>query len=112
LLRDRNTLYRELPDGRVENVYTLKLINMDTAPHRYLVTAEEAGVTIESNRELRLQPEEVGTFIMRLQAARSFGHGSKELELRFQAEDNPRIAVESETRFLMPAEDSYEHDDD
>jgi len=112
LLRDRNTLYRELPDGRVENVYTLKLINMDTVPHRYLVTAEEAGVTIESNRELRLQPEEVGTFIMRLQAARSFGHGSKELELRFQAEDNPRIAVESETRFLMPAEDSYEHDDD
>ena len=32
LLRDRNALYRELPDNRIENVYTLKLINMDFKP--------------------------------------------------------------------------------
>jgi cytochrome c oxidase accessory protein FixG len=32
VMRDRNVLYRELPDGRVENVYTLKLLNKaDTA---------------------------------------------------------------------------------
>ena len=37
LLRDRNALYRELPDNLIENVYTLKLINMDFKPHQYKI---------------------------------------------------------------------------
>ena len=36
LLRDRNALYRELPGNLIENVYTLKLINMDLQAHQYL----------------------------------------------------------------------------
>ena len=35
IIRDRNALYRETDQGLVENVYTLKLINMDETPHRY-----------------------------------------------------------------------------
>ena len=35
LIRDRNALYRELPGDLIENVYTLKITNMDNAPHRY-----------------------------------------------------------------------------
>jgi len=30
IIRDRNALYRETVDGLIENIYTLKLINMDT----------------------------------------------------------------------------------
>jgi len=30
IIRDRNALYRETPDGLIENVYTVKLINMST----------------------------------------------------------------------------------
>ena len=38
VIRDRNTLYRETGEGLVENVYTLKLINMDDMDHRYAIT--------------------------------------------------------------------------
>ena len=29
VLRDRNTLYRELDDGRIENVFSVRIINKD-----------------------------------------------------------------------------------
>ncbi|QDH69835.1 4Fe-4S dicluster domain-containing protein [Marilutibacter alkalisoli] len=35
VLRDRNTLYREAGDGRIENGYTLKLVNKTLDPQRY-----------------------------------------------------------------------------
>jgi len=37
VLRDRNALYRETSQGLVENVYTLKIINMDERAHDYTV---------------------------------------------------------------------------
>jgi cytochrome c oxidase accessory protein FixG len=37
VIRDRNVLYRELPDGRVENVYTLKLLNKADSLREYHV---------------------------------------------------------------------------
>ena len=38
VLRDRNALYREATGGRIENGYTLKLVNKTTEPQRYRVT--------------------------------------------------------------------------
>ena len=35
ILRDRNALYRVLPDGAVENVYSLRILNKDDQAHRY-----------------------------------------------------------------------------
>ena len=38
VIRDRNALYRMLDDGRVENVYNVKILNKTESPHRYAVT--------------------------------------------------------------------------
>ena len=38
ILRDRNTLYRETNEGLIENVYTVKILNMDALDHRYELT--------------------------------------------------------------------------
>ena len=38
VLRDRNALYRDTGDGRVENSYTLKLVNKDVEPQRFRVS--------------------------------------------------------------------------
>jgi cytochrome c oxidase accessory protein FixG len=35
VIRDRNTLYRETADGLIENVYILKILNMDASAHDY-----------------------------------------------------------------------------
>jgi len=39
IIRDRNALYRETEEGLIENVYTLKLINMDEIKHEYNLSA-------------------------------------------------------------------------
>ena len=40
ILPDRNSLYRIVGNGDVENVYGLKVFNKDTSSHRYRITAE------------------------------------------------------------------------
>ena len=36
-IRDRNAMYSIAEDGRVENSYTIKLVNKDTRPHRFVI---------------------------------------------------------------------------
>jgi len=43
IIRDRNALYRETVDGLIENIYTLKLINMDTKDHQYKLHIDVKG---------------------------------------------------------------------
>ncbi|TNE79490.1 MAG: cytochrome c oxidase accessory protein CcoG, partial [Gammaproteobacteria bacterium] len=40
VIRDRNVLFRENTQGLVENIYTLKINNMDTAGHSYHIRVE------------------------------------------------------------------------
>ena len=105
LLRDRNALYRELPEGQIENVYTLKLINMDTIPHRYdIEIIDNDDMVLLISPEPDLKPEEVGNFILRIQAPRSAGRGSVKVDVRFSTEEEPVIERTVSTRFLMPYE--------
>ena len=41
VIRDRNSLYRETNDGLIENVYIIKVLNMDGQEHSYTLTVEE-----------------------------------------------------------------------
>jgi cytochrome c oxidase accessory protein FixG len=103
LLRDRNALYRELPNNMIENVYTLKLINMDLKPHRYNVEVlNNEDMTLLISPEPELEPEEVGNFVFRIQAPESAGKGSLELNIRFSTVDEPVIERTVSTRFLLP----------
>jgi polyferredoxin len=106
LIRDRNVLYRELSDGQVENVYSLKLINMDRRTHQYRITvAGNPAVAASTNRPLVLGPEQVGTFSLRLTAPADAGQGVQRLEIRFEAEDDPAIARSTSARLILPGGD-------
>jgi polyferredoxin len=103
LLRDRNALYRELPNDMIENVYTLKLINMDSQPHHYFIEVlNNDDIVLFVSPEPILEAEEVGNFILRMQAPADAGRGSMEIEVRFMTEDAPVIERTVKTRFLMP----------
>jgi len=104
LLRDRNALYRELPDERIENVYTLKLINMDFKPHRYRIETDNDDMLLLVSPQLELEPEQVGSFILRIQAPANAGRGSVEVNVTFSTEDEPVIKRTVNTRFLLPFE--------
>ena len=103
LLRDRNALYRELPDNRVENVYTLKLINMDFKAHNYKIeVVDNQDFVLFVSPDLYLESEQVGNFILRMQAPVSAGRGSKKIDVRLSTLDEPIIERIVSTRFLLP----------
>lgn len=104
LLRDRNVLYRELPDNRIENIYTLKLINMDQKAHDYRIEVlDNDEIVLLVSRQPSLEPEQVGEFIIRMQAPASIGRGSMKVNVRFSTIDEPVIERTISTRFLLPA---------
>ena len=49
VIRDRNLLYRELDDGSIENVYTLKIVNKDEQQRDF-------NVAVEAREQYRLEP--------------------------------------------------------
>jgi cytochrome c oxidase accessory protein FixG len=103
LLRDRNALYRELPDNMIENVYTLKLINMDFKAHQYRIeVVDNDNMVLHISPEPSLEPEEIGNFILRMQAPVTAGHGSLKVDVRFSTLDEPVIERTVSTRFLLP----------
>jgi polyferredoxin len=103
LIRDRNALYRELPGDLIENVYTLKITNMDNAPHSYRLTAiDNEQVEIDLDRPLELTAEEVAGVIVRLRIPRSAGKGVQDVELELQAVDNPEIRREITAKAMLP----------
>ena len=105
LLRDRNALYRELPGDLVENVYTLKITNMDDQPHEYeMRILNNDQVEIDLARPLQLQAEEVAGVSVRLRIPRSAGQGVQTLEVQFQAKDNPDISKTIKAKALMPVQ--------
>ncbi len=104
LLRDRNALYRELPGDIIENVYSLKLINMDAKTHRYLIQVlNNDDIKLSVSPEPVLEPEQVGTFVVHMQAPASAGKGSMKVDVQFTAEDQPGMQRVVSSRFLMPA---------
>jgi cytochrome c oxidase accessory protein FixG len=62
VLRDRNALYRSAGDGRIENNYTLKLVNKDDRAQVYRISIESdlAGVVLhESERTVEVAAQQV-----------------------------------------------------
>ena len=105
LIRDRNALYRELPDGMIENVYTLKITNMDDTAHRYkLITPGDVDLQIETSRPLDLKAEEVAGVSVRIRMPRTAGQGVQNVKLELRAEDEPSIRKEIEAKVILPVE--------
>lgn len=106
VIRDRNQLYRETDDGRIENVYTLKILNMAEKPHEYVLEARGIpGVELAHDAgRLRVDAGTVASLPVRLRAEEgALERRSTEVEFRLRALDDPRIAVRREARFLGPA---------
>ena len=103
LIRDRNALYRELPGDVIENVYTLKITNMDNAPHRYeLKVVDREQVEIDLDSPLDLGAEEVAAVIVRLRLPKSAGKGVQNIDLELTAADDDSISREITAKAMMP----------
>ncbi len=104
IIRDRNSLYRETPDGMIENVYILKVMNMDSQEHTYTLAAHGIeGMEMRVDKVIRAPAGEVIDVPARLQVDRyNLTQRSSPVYFRLQATDNPDLRIEEQGRFLGP----------
>jgi len=123
VLHDRNTLYRTLETGEIENVYLLKLINKDSVPRRLIVSVQSEH---DNADRYRLDPAipaftvpagEVFNAAVRVRknawddsAEASERHeeherdeaGVSEVRFEVRAENDPSLRASAEARFFAP----------
>lgn len=109
VLRDRARLYRVTSDGSVENVYTLKVLNMDQREHVYAIEIDGPGsgggaaIVLEGTDRVKVAAGDVRAVSVRLRAPPSEpAVTSTPVDFRVRALDDPRLVVTEDSRFLAP----------
>ena len=106
VLRDRNALYRQLNDGRIENVYTVRIINKDTQPHEFVLGVRDLpGAEVDSEfAKYTVSAAEVRSVAVRVRVAEGAVGGGNDFVLTVNAVDMPEVKTESKARFFAPQE--------
>ena len=114
ILRDRNAFYRVLPDGAVENVYSLRILNKDDRAHRYVIETEPFGVFQVDADPVEVSAGEVRAVPARIRVARGdIARAPRDLRISVRVTDTPGLVAKHATRFFVPAqEDDDDNDQD
>ena len=106
IIRDRNMLYRETDTGLVENVYTLKLINMDDVAHDYRLSVSGLpGLELDTVQDkINVGSGEVRDFPVRVRVDPiHLERPSNEIAFTLEALDDPTLQTTQAGRFIGPA---------
>ncbi len=103
VMRDRNALYRTLPDGRIENVYTVRLVNKDGAAHDVTLAVKDLpGYELEADADIiHLAAGSVTSTPMRIRVPAGTVQGSRKIKIVADAV-NSDVRSEAKARFLGP----------
>jgi cytochrome c oxidase accessory protein FixG len=106
VIHDRNALYRMLDDGRIENVYTVKILNKSER-------SQEFGISVTGPGELSLDPAaprytvpagSVYPAILRVRRPAWSPAGSATIRFEVVASGAPKIRAAHAARFLAPTQ--------
>lgn len=104
VIRDRSLLAREADDGRIENVYNLKIMNTTEEPKRYALAVEGMeGVEIVGDRIVEVASAENHevTIVVRV-PPESGKKGANTIYFDIKALNHEKIEVHEKASFLMP----------
>lgn len=106
VIRDRIVLYRENNEGLIENVYLVKIMNMDNRAHDYFLRV--SGITDLKldigNRDISAASGEVIELPVRLSAdPTDLKKRSTEIQFHLLARDDENLSADEIARFLGPA---------
>ncbi|MDH4039351.1 MAG: cytochrome c oxidase accessory protein CcoG [Gammaproteobacteria bacterium] len=103
-IRDRNQLFLTADSGAIENIYTLKLANMDNDPHEFDISISGIpGASIVGETRHALEGGEVRTITLRVSVEPgSLARPSTELDFRAVSPDSPSLQATAESRFMKP----------
>ena len=104
VIRDRNTLFRELPDNIIENAYTLKIINQMSEDRKFdLDVTGIDSIYLDGVPEPLIVPgSDVLSLPVRARIQRAESYGIMNIEFSVTASDDPGITVSEDSRFLGP----------
>lgn len=104
IIRDRNALFRDTGDGNIENIYTLKVINMDEKEHRYAITVSGIeGMKLLGAENIRVASGRVVEVPVKIIASPDKMEArSQEIMFHIEAGDDPSLAQTQKARFLGP----------
>jgi len=102
VLRDRLTLSREAANGHIENLYQLRIINMDGQPHRYSIAATGIdGLRLVSSDKVDIPALGTATLNVVLSAERRvLTRPTQPIVFKIAAEDDVSIVREAKSSFL------------
>ena len=105
VIRDRNTLFRELPNGVIENSYTLKVVNQSNEPRQFsLEVSGVDGITLDGLPDpLEVAGGDVMAVPVRARVQREDSYGIMDIEFTITATDDPNVSVTEDSRFLGPS---------
>lgn len=104
VIRDRSILAREADDGRIENVYNLKIMNTTESPKQYVLSVsglEAAEIVGESDIEVGSAENREVTVVVRV-PPESAKHGANTIYFEIKARDFASIEVHEKASFMMP----------
>ncbi len=104
VLRSRNFLYTKTPDGRIINVYTVKILNMDNIDHRYFIKTEGIHANIlTGDNPVSVKKGEVYQTTLSLIVQDKIPN-KKVTHFTFIVEDidNKAMSAKRESTFLLP----------
>jgi len=115
VIRDRNSLFRVLDDGRVENVYTLKILNQTEHQRYFDISVSGAGaLTLDpSNPRYDVGAGQVYPVVVRVRRPAFASVGPERIRFKVTAGDNPQVSATHEARFLSPdgpKQQGHEHE--
>ena len=104
VIRDRNFLYRELPDGEIENIYTLKVINQRNDSRNFRLTVEGVpGIELDGVREvIAVDGGGVLSLPVRARAPAGSAYGIMNISFSVTDVDDPSVTMTEDSRFLGP----------
>ncbi len=107
ITRDRNILYREAANGKLENVYKLRIMNQHSKAHNFVISLEglPSASLDRDEKETYVKSGEIIDTLVRVQISEDdIKARSTSITLRVTATDNEKFTDDEDTRFIAPAD--------
>ncbi|MDD5250346.1 MAG: cytochrome c oxidase accessory protein CcoG [Rhodocyclaceae bacterium] len=104
IIRDRGIMAREVEDGLIENVFTLRIMNTDEQPHHYHFGVDGLdGIALAGTQDVDVAGASTQSLVLHVRAPAAAGKsGSQRIFFDIAATENPAIKLREKAAFLIP----------
>jgi cytochrome c oxidase accessory protein FixG len=107
VIRDRNTLYRDVGRRGIQNNYTVRVVNKHNVAHDYLLSVSGIeGIAIETETAFSVDGESVFTMPVSVIAPHENVQGGQTIDFKLMSQDGSGIVIVEDSRFRGPTGDN------